>query len=316
MSFAFIVSSVGSVYAEDCSTLFFNPVERLETYPLAQPHLSYSPATVYPEHCKRFSLLTSWASVETVRPGYYVDAEYRLLQPQIQVPLSAAWSVRSGVPLLWKGGGSLDGSIESFHDIFGFPQGGRDRRSDNGFRIDGQSQGEAFSFTDEGFGIGNWLTSLIYDSNPGAAGRFVFSGTLSLPTLKTEYGHHGIDAGVEVQYRYQWEQLFLFLGVQQAVISDRSVSGLSYHQSYTSVAGGSAYRFDDVPLLLTLQIYNRSSYTKGVPDHPDSEFLVDLVARTRLSESVQLSLGLQENPGAGVASTDVAGLMTLEYFWQ
>jgi hypothetical protein len=63
-----------------------------------------------------------------VAPGeqLVVDAETVELEFGVTRALGA-WRFRAGVPVIWRGAGVLDSFIDSWHDVFGLPEGSRPR---------------------------------------------------------------------------------------------------------------------------------------------------------------------------------------------
>lgn len=70
-------------------------------------------------------------------PGdaYYVDGEFGLADLIVQRRMSEYWSAYLTIPYIHYSEGLLDGSIESFHDTFGFDQQGRDLVARNRFQF-------------------------------------------------------------------------------------------------------------------------------------------------------------------------------------
>jgi hypothetical protein len=70
-------------------------------------------------------------------PGdaYYVDGEFGLADLIVQRRLSDYWSAYLTIPYMHYGKGTFDGTVESFHDTFGFSQQGRDLVARNRFQI-------------------------------------------------------------------------------------------------------------------------------------------------------------------------------------
>jgi hypothetical protein len=70
-------------------------------------------------------------------PGdaYYIDGEVGLADLIVQRRVNEYWSAYLTIPYIHYGAGEFDNTIESFHDIFGFSQQGRDLVARNRFQI-------------------------------------------------------------------------------------------------------------------------------------------------------------------------------------
>lgn len=75
-----------------------------------------------------------YARVETADESIELDGETRRLRLSWRRGLGAGWDAGIEVPLLWTGGGFLDGWIEDWHRTFGLPNGGRETAPQDGYR--------------------------------------------------------------------------------------------------------------------------------------------------------------------------------------
>ena len=67
------------------------------------------------------------AAIESLgADAYYVDGEFGVLDLTFHIALSSRTSAYSTLPLYAFGGGGLDGTIEGFHNAFGFDNAGRE----------------------------------------------------------------------------------------------------------------------------------------------------------------------------------------------
>ncbi len=67
--------------------------------------------------------------------AYYIDGEVGLADLIVQRRLNEYWSAYLTIPYIHYGKGTLDSTIESFHDTFGFSQQGRDLVARNRFQL-------------------------------------------------------------------------------------------------------------------------------------------------------------------------------------
>ena len=89
------------------------------------------------------------------------------------------WIFHASLPLIANRGGRLDGFIEDWHDFFGFPNGDRDKFTDDQVQIEYTRDGVLeFSQTDSSSGVGD--LAMVFGYQP--ADRFGFYVGIELPT--------------------------------------------------------------------------------------------------------------------------------------
>lgn len=145
----------------------------------------------------------------------FFDGETARLAIRARYGISDDWSLGIEVPWVRHGAGFLDGFIIEWHDLWGFPQGGRKQAPENeiSYRYDrgGETRLEIESATG---GIGDVVASARRRlwRNPDSAG--VFHVQAKLPTgdadKLTGSGATDIAAGIELSRRWhpQWHSMF------------------------------------------------------------------------------------------------------------
>lgn len=100
-----------------------------------------------------------WAnSYGFARDRYVIDAEVRQLWAYARVGVWDRFETGIYLPYEWRGGGVMDGFIESFHAAFGLPDMDRDDRPRDRFRVAGvERDGSAFSLDHPGYGFSDLL---------------------------------------------------------------------------------------------------------------------------------------------------------------
>ena len=112
------------------------PIETRDEFLLAQPRLTL-PA-VAPDAVgagrTRVRVCGDWGNDFGYRIGtvdgrrrllYLVDGEHRSASVQVSHGLGDRVTLETRVPLLWRGGGVMDGLIETWHRVLGLPDGNR-----------------------------------------------------------------------------------------------------------------------------------------------------------------------------------------------
>lgn len=90
------------------------------------------------------------------RESLTVDAETERVTFGFRRGVAEGVELAVDLPLLFTGGGSLDGLIEGWHDAFGLPNGGRDRVRQNRYLVQYTVDGQTRIFDDNGAnGIGD-----------------------------------------------------------------------------------------------------------------------------------------------------------------
>jgi hypothetical protein len=84
----------------------------------------------------------------------FVDAES--VELDLGVTRSAGeWRLRAGLPLVWRGAGTLDGFIDSWHDLFGLPDGNRPQVPRNQYDVRYSRAGRGTVVVADGTAIGD-----------------------------------------------------------------------------------------------------------------------------------------------------------------
>jgi hypothetical protein len=135
----------------------------------------------------------------------------------------AALEIRDGVtdtvdagieiPIVYRGGGTLDELANFLHDAFGFPDGGRGSAEDNRHEI-AVLNGGSVSELDGDFGLGDVVISTKALLTGGDDGTFASSllGELRLPTAPDDLGADGIDVGLSVGMSRRFLESFVAYG--------------------------------------------------------------------------------------------------------
>ena len=132
------------------------------------------------------------------------DGETTRLTLSLRYGFSEYWEVGIDLPTISHQGGMLDGLIESWHDTFGLPQGGRDNAPRNRLRYSYQKAGEAegLNFSNSSTGLGDISVNLAYqlNHNPSSRRYIALRGGIKLPTGDTDNlcGSGGTDVHIRL----------------------------------------------------------------------------------------------------------------------
>src|SRR5262245_7982138 len=190
------------------------PTELRDEHVLAQDRLTlpaFGPDTVGEGRWSvRTSLLWlnsfSWTQdVPGEHPGdrrFIVDGETRTLDLTVRHGLRDDLDVGLRLPVRWRGGGELDPVIDTWHRIFGLPDGNRRDFLRDRFRVDGLTTDRgAFSWDDEtGTGLGNLEAESRWRFHDG--GREGWTAALetrvAVPTGTGPFAGDGVGLGLQV----------------------------------------------------------------------------------------------------------------------
>lgn len=240
---------------------------------------------------------------------FLIDGETRTLDLALTRGLSASTDLSLRVPLRWRGGGSLDGFIDWWHQTFAFlgiDDGGRPSFLENAFRVEGVTTGgHTFSWNDEtGFGLGNVEVSGRWRFREhGVAAALIARG--SLPTAKAPFeGSWG--AGLQLVARRPlgspWD---LHAGVGGTLESQPAHAGITYSRTRAQAFAAVAWR----PwrrLSLSVETNVASRLVRDIDRYPGLHWLIDAGAKLAASPKTVLELGLTENLKNQLSTTDLS----------
>jgi hypothetical protein len=95
---------------------------------------------------------------------------------------TGAWRFRAGLPVTWRGAGTLDGFIDGWHDFFGLPDGDRPRFAKNGFDVRYARAGRPTVVVRDGTSLGDLQLEAGRVVARGARGELVAWIGAELPT--------------------------------------------------------------------------------------------------------------------------------------
>jgi len=243
-SLGLAVAAHAAAAAPPSSRTVRGPIESRDEFLLAQSLLTLPPMGAALPAAGRTELRVDgdWGNdfgLEN-RPGgrreevfFFVDGEHRTLAATVRRGLGAGWAVGARIPLHWRGGGWLDPVIDSFHDLFGFPDSGRALYARRRLRVEGRTRkGEPLQWTGRaGSGLGSVeleLAKAIRVPAPGGPAIAIVARTL-LPTSSGAFAEAGRGAGASALLSQALGTSFdLHAGAGGTVFGPPARDGLSY----------------------------------------------------------------------------------------
>lgn len=211
--FAFILLSV---LIPTKSFSFDGPLRVKNQFPL---FLHIMPLRLYPAPVENsFSIGLSYSSVfvEETSQDWSVglDMEITELEFNFRKDITHLFEMGVDIPVISFNSGFMDGFLESYHDIFGFPDYGRSRRPKNDFLYELRKEGKTVVKGEHGgIGLGDIRLSLkrqLLSEDPVVS----VMAEVELPTGSASkgYGSGGIDTGVRILIDKQMGEHFRAYG--------------------------------------------------------------------------------------------------------
>jgi hypothetical protein len=172
----------------------------------------------------RFTLDVNWSNSANLESSddydFTMDAESQEVRLRLEHALGSKWAAMIEVPWRNLSGGSLDGFIDNWHDLFGLPQGPRKDMPDDRLLIDYQQGGQALLHVDDsGSGIADIPIGIgyqAYSSDERALGAWL---TVKLPVGDSDYllGSGATDVALSVAGETRLAEKWLLFGQVDAV---------------------------------------------------------------------------------------------------
>ena len=302
-----------------CSHAFAAPGDPLpirDMYPLTNMHLSTVPHSAQLLNAGQHGMSSRflWATTNAIRAPYVIDAETRELRFGWSYGLSDDREISIEWPLVYRGGGTLDSFIESWHDFWGLPNGRRGRVSKDSFEIQGSTKnGEEFAMHNDGVGSGNTQVSFSQRLFTSLEEKFLLNleARLSLPTSSSSLGHAGVDSSLGLTASLNTPPWYVHIGVAGLRIGDNEISHVRYalwrYETFASIV----YLFEHFSLASSLTY--TSEVVTNIAEHPNYTSFLDVGGSIPLSDALALELGIREEIVSGNGSQDIGFLIGLEY---
>ncbi|WP_028975103.1 DUF3187 family protein [Spirochaeta cellobiosiphila] len=169
------------------------PIHKRNLYPFFQGFIAYIPQGITDGR-------TRTTSIQMTASNYYrydnhilnedwelwIDGEdYQWLGEQ-NIPLPHNWNSRISLPLVFHSPGVFDPAIQSFHHLFGFPNGGREHHPDNVAMIHYTSPQYKYTNDSKNWGVQSLTYTII---TPSLGNRWLVQGQggIKLPSINPAF---------------------------------------------------------------------------------------------------------------------------------
>jgi hypothetical protein len=213
----------------------------------------------------RASLDINWSNAANLETSgereFTLDAETVDVRLRLEHAFGERWGALIELPWRSLSGGTLDGFIENWHDLFGLPEGPRRRMPKDRLLIDYQESGETLLHVDESAsGIADIPLGVVYQVSSSADRALAAWLTIDVPVGDSDdlLGSGALDAALSMAGEMQLSESWQLFGQVDAVwLGDGDILP-EYQQSFVlaGLAGVSwnAWRALD----LTVQFYANS----------------------------------------------------------
>lgn len=257
-------------------------------------------ARVLDDGQRTFSLSTDWSneyvSAGNARESLLIDSESERVSFELRQGVAPGVELGITVPLLFTGGGALDSVIESWHEAFGLPNGGRQRRPQDRYAVQYVRDGQTLIDLDHGSrGLGDVELSAGFALRPD----FAFRAMAKLPTGRGSRLLGG-NAGGAFWFDYNpFEGIDRWFGYLSAGASyNEQVHYLGAQQQQLIGLGGVGLGYRLLPALALITQFNvqtplyKDAALKAL-DGPGGQLAFG--GRIRLNPRLALDLGVQED---------------------
>ena len=219
------------------------PLETREEWLLAQPHLTLpalSPDPL-PAGTTRLRLDDDWGSDFAWRsrvPGdlqdleFVVDGEHHTAGMEVRRGVARSLTLGARLPVQWRGGGILDGVIDTWHSIVHLPGNARTLFPAGQFRVEAEHHGEPVANWDSraGAGLGRAELSALWSPSRGMDGwRTAAVARVALPTGTRPFAAGGVDGGLQALAAHRLGSSFdAYFGLGGTLFGGRAIDGVEY----------------------------------------------------------------------------------------
>lgn len=313
-----LLAAVAAAQDEDAAP--HGPVEAREAWLLAQPRLtlaSISPDCL-PAGRTELRVLFDWGNDfgwdqdvpgETPRERrFLVDGEHRTLALQVRRGVRPGLDLSARLPLEWRGGGVLDGTIDWFHDFTGFPGNGRSSFRRDAFRVTGHDdRGRQLRWSGEGTGIGRLELQArrsILGSGDVNHARASVVGSIGLPTGTGPFVAPGLGFGAQLVAALPVARSWAAYGGAGATFeTERRIEGLEYERArvhgFVAVEWQAGRRWG-----LLAETNAASRLVTNLARYPALEWYLRFSARLNLASGWSLEGSIAEGLSNQQATTD------------
>jgi hypothetical protein len=305
---------------EDTPSRRLGPFEIRDDHLLAQPRLTLPATTPDTLGRGRTSVQTSvlWSNsfgwTQDIPGEHPRDRRFLVDGETATFDLTVAHGFRENLdlglrlPLQWRGGGSLDALIDTWHRILDLPDGNRPQFLRDAFRVEGLTTDHgAFSWDgDHGSGIGSLETFARWRFHRGPTWSSALLVRLGFPTGSGPFAGNGVGLGLQwTQARTLGRHFDAYVGLGGTLQSSGPVEGVGYEPTRAHAFAALEWR-PARRLSLEVETDLASRLVKDIDRYPGVHWLINGGAAFALTRGSLLRAGFTENLMDQMATTDFA----------
>ncbi|MEM7219454.1 MAG: DUF3187 family protein [Pseudomonadota bacterium] len=289
-----------------------SPLDIRNTSPFAQPFGLLAPhgrLTRGPRLLVDVAAVNSFSgSLSAAGDLARLDGETAVYRLGAAWPLGDRWELAAELPLVVHSGGVFDGFIEEFHDLFGFPNGGRSSEAQDRLDYELIASGETrLALTERSDGIGDLRLRAARELFAGDAATLVARAQLKLPTGASDAlrGSGATDLAVGLEYYRSLSNRLLMSAAAAATWLGRGDLWSEEQRRFVGQGHfGLALRLGRVVEFVGQLDAHSALYDAGPAQLGDGALLGTLGGRLHLSDRVGVEIAVVEDL-AGAAVSDV-----------
>jgi hypothetical protein len=302
------------------------PLESRDEFLLAQARLTLPAAApdARPRGHTRVRVAGDWGNDFGLELGrvngenrvlFLLDGEHRSLSFEVDHGLDGRWTLHARIPVFWRGGGVLDGLIDTWHRITGLPDNDRPRFDRNELAFVAlDAEGQRVPWTaPAGSGLGGLELGARWSSRPReAAWTGGLDARVQLPTGTGGFAGGGVQMGAHLlAARTLGGAADVYAGVGGTVASETEQYGIEYASARPEGFLALEWRPWRV-VSLVAQVNAAGRLVENVDDFPGLHVALKMGARIDVGRGWVLEGGFTEGLTDIDATTDFGILLGVE----
>lgn len=233
---------------------------------------------------------------------FVLDGESMRLALDMRVGITDEIEVGVEVPWVAHASGNLDSLIDTWHDIFGLPDGSRDDRPQDLLEFSYvDASGQVLDFTRNASGIGDIRVYAGFDIDSTENHQRALRVSAKLPTGDADkfLGSGGFDLAVgvagDIRVLGGNERLSGFYRASLAYVSEPDLLANRYNDYIGQLSGGVAYTLNDRYELNAQSTLRSAVYDSEIEKLGEMSWTLTFGGNIRLNRLMVLSLGVSED---------------------
>lgn len=228
----------------------YGPINLRGQSPFQMLHLSLTPSAPSTLSASNWEgqILMTWMNRWAVSEGqYFIDNETLRTALRLKYGLTERLQIGIEVPVLWRGGGIMDGTIDWFHKTFGLDRARRDEFPKNRFHVEFHPKdGSTFVLNDAGVGLQDMVVSSQATLTCGGIlwPAVALGLSASLPTGQEEklFGSGGVDLNLSLLLAKRISNFYLYLNGGYTRFGTEEIGGVALKENQWTIFSGIEYR--------------------------------------------------------------------------